>query len=318
MARRSGVAFLKWMRGAQVSPDMDIDDIDVAKLRAQIDKLASLGRLPRDVTMTPELAGDVPGEWVVWDGADADRVVLWMHGGAHCLCSPVTHRGLAASVSRAARARVFVPDYPLAPEHPFPAGRDSLLGVWRWLIAEQGFDPAKMAFGGDSSGGGMVFSVATEARERAMPLPGAIVALSPWVDLTLSGESYRTRDSIDPWLDASLAALPVDAYCGGLPHDHPGVSPLFADLTGLPPTLIHVGTDEILFDDGRAMVEALRRDGVRADLGVFKRMWHVFHAIPGIPEGKRALREVGAFVRRHTGGYPHPVATDADSEAGAA
>lgn len=306
VVKRLMTAAFEAQRSGDVTPDSAIEDIDIARIRRNIESLAERGPTPRDTRVT-EVRGEGPvdGDWVENREAEADRVVLWMHGGAHCLCSPRTHRRLAATISRRSRARVFLPDYRLAPEDPFPASRDDVLEVWPWLLETAGVQPSAVVWGGDSSGGGLTLTALVELRERGGPLPAAVVLLSPWVDLTGEAESWQPGAVEDPMLPVELAHLPALAYAGDLPLDDPRVSPLRADLKGLPPMLVHVGTHEALRDDCELLVERARAAGVQADLGIWDGMWHVFQAFPGFPESKRALQEVGGFIRRHTGGTPH-------------
>jgi acetyl esterase/lipase len=294
------VAAFKARRSSGISPDATMADIDIVRIRGELESLASRGRLARDTTVTEVRGPAVDGDWVTNRAADPARTVLWLHGGAHCVCSPRTHRRLAADVSRAARARVFLPDYRLAPEHPYPAAHDDAVGVWRWLLHDQGVDPSRTVVGGDSSGGGLALALLVTLRDLGEPLPAACVLLSPWVDLTGAADSWQPGAVEDPMLTVELAHLPAGAYVGDVPLDDPRVSPLYADLHGLPPMLVHAGTLEALIDDCRELVRRAREAGVEADLGVWHGLWHVFQAFPGFPEGRRALQEVGGFVRRHT------------------
>lgn len=308
LVRWSLVRAVRAMRTGQVRPDTPPGEIDVVALRDQLERLASRAPVPPGVRVEPERSAPVPAEWVRHRNAVPGRVLLWLHGGAHCLGSPRTHRLLAASLARVTAAAVLLPDFRLAPEHPYPAALEDATATYRWLL-ERGTDPAHLAVGGDSSGGGLCVSMLVRLRDEGTPLPACAVLLSPWVDLTLSGASWQPGVVDDPWLPAELAHLPVRAYCGDRDPADPGISPLFADLHGLPPTLIHVGTDELLVDDARALAARMREAGVDATLGVWPGMWHVFQAFPGVPEARRALREIGGFVRRHTG---HPTGVDED------
>jgi monoterpene epsilon-lactone hydrolase len=232
--------------------------------------------------------------------ASTRRVILHLHGGAYCLGSPETHRGLAAALSRTARAAVLLPAYRLAPEHRHPAALEDVLATYRWLTDERGVDPGRIVVTGDSAGGGLGALLLVRLRDEGRPLPAAYVGVSPWTDLAATGSSLTDLDGIDPWLSAALVMPAARSYAGDIPLDDPRVSPLYADLRGLPPMLVHVGTDEILFDDAARFVERAREAGVDASLGRFEGMWHVFHIFPGLPEGRAALRELGGFVRRHT------------------
>ncbi len=228
----------------------------------------------------------------------AGRTVLYLHGGAYVAGSHVTHRVLASAIARTGGTAVVLPEYRLAPESTFPAPVDDALATYRWLLAS-GADPTRLVLAGDSAGGGLAVATAVAVRDAGLPAPAGIVGLSPWVDLTGSGESITANDHVDPWLDGHLVAVAGAKYA---PEDptHPLASPLFADLRGLPPMLVHVGTHEVLLDDARRLVARARAAGVPAELGEFEGMWHVFQAIPGLPETTRSLREVGAWIRRVT------------------
>jgi epsilon-lactone hydrolase len=304
LVRRGFVTALCLARSRSGSPGIagESSEEELARvalaMREQTERLATMGPQPRGITVTP-LDGSVPGEEVVHDRqVDSDRVVLHLHGGGYFMCSPATHRGMALALSRTARARVVLPDYRLAPEDPFPAAVDDAVAAYRHLL-DRGVDPARVAVTGDSAGGGLGLSLLVRARDEGLPLPACYVGLSPWTDLTGSGASMRERDALDPWLNADQVPPAARSYAGGAPLDHPLVSPLFADLTGLPPMLVHVGSDEILHDDATRLVARAREAGVDASLGVFDGLWHVFQAFP-LPESRRAWREIGAFVRRHT------------------
>lgn len=286
-------------RGFEITPESTVDDVDIVALRARLDGMARRQRLPKGVTRTVVEAGDVPAEWIVHPDADPERVLVWVHGGAHCLCSPLTHRGLAISLSKNAKARVLLPAYGLAPEHPFPYGRDQIIEVMAWLRDAEGVDPANTAIGGDSSGGGLAMSALVHMRDLGMPMPACAVLFSPWVDLAGAGPTVAERALVDPMLPFALAQLPARAYAGDLPLDDPGVSPVYAELHDLPPMLIHVGTEEFLYDEACLLAERARAAGTPAELGVWAGQWHVFQAFPGIPEGRQARLEAGGFIQRH-------------------
>ncbi|GGI06344.1 alpha/beta hydrolase [Egicoccus halophilus] len=285
-------------------PDGPLEQLEAYALRMR-EQMEELGdRLPLPRTASWE-ACDLPGvlgEWVRDEAAgDTDRVVLHVHGGAYAMGSPRSHRGLGASLSRTARAPVLLPEYRLAPEHVYPAAFEDVLSAWNWLTGEYGAEPGRVAVSGDSAGGGLGLSLLVHLRDQGRPLPGCYVGMSPWTDLAGTGGSMQELDEIDPWLTAGLVAPAARAYAGELELDDPRISPHYADLTGLPPMLVHVGGHEILRDDARRLVARARQAGVDASLGEFPGLWHVFHAFPGFPESRRALREIGAFMRRHTG-----------------
>lgn len=264
-------------------------------MRRIFERLATRQRLPGDVVITPMDLGGVPGERVTTSKSTTDRAVLWLHGGAFILCSPRTHRGVTAMMARRAAANVYVPEYRLAPEHPYPAALEDVLTAWRFLASNH--DPHHIVLAGDSAGGGLVMQLVTHLRDAGEPLPGALVMLSPWVDLSGSGPTMWERNDIDPWLPAEHMHLAAEAYAGEVPVTDPRVSPLFADMDDLPPMLVHVGTDEIVHDDGVRLVAKAKEAGVDASVGIWEGMFHVFQAFP-VPEAKRAWREIGGFVQR--------------------
>lgn len=290
-------------RGGDPDPTGPEEELEAyaLKVRGQLEQFASYAPTPRWAEVQRSGDGPVPTEWVGSERAEQDRVVLHLHGGAYLMGSARTHRGMAAALSRVARARVAVPDYRLAPEHRFPAALDDVVATYRWLLDTHDVDPQRMAVTGDSAGGGLAISLLVRLQEEGLPLPACYAGMSPWTDLAGTGESMTAMDGTDPWLRAALVAPAARGYVGpDLDLDHPLVSPLYADLEGLPPMLVHSGTEEILYDDGRRLVERARDAGVDASFASFEGLWHVFQAFPGLPETRRSLREIGAFIRRHT------------------
>src|SRR5271169_1557513 len=253
---------------------------------------------------TQTLAVDANGgkaDMIATPGSEADRHVLFLHGGAFIIGSPKLYRHLTWRIASAARSRVVAVDYRLAPEHPFPAALEDAFTAYNWLLG-QGTDPSRIAVMGDSAGGGLVFSLMLRLRDEGYPLPGAAVALSPWTDLALTGASLRVNAIYDPMLSADDPPLFVNDYLAGADPRAPYVSPLYGDPTGLPPTFIQVGSDEVLRDDAVRMADRMRAAGCQVELEIWPRMPHVWHVfVPLIPEARRAIERVGAFVREKTG-----------------
>jgi acetyl esterase/lipase len=188
-------------------------------------------------------------------------------------------------------------DYRLAPEHPFPAALDDALAAYRWLLAE-GADPRRIAVMGDSAGGGLAFSLLLRLRDQGAPLPAAAVALSAWTDLALTGASLRLNAAADPMLNAEDLPKLAACYLASADPRDPYASPLYGDATGLPPTLIQAGSDEILHDDSTRMADRLRAAGCEVELEIWPRMPHAWHLFaPVLPEARRAIERIGAFVR---------------------
>jgi epsilon-lactone hydrolase len=297
---------LQVLRGSGGRPDPEgpVEELEAyaLRIREQMEQMGSRLPLPRSASWDACDMPGVLGEWVVDERAEgSDRAVLHLHGGAYSMGSPRTHRGLGATLSRRARAPVLLPEYRLAPEDVFPAALDDVTAAYRWLVDDHGTDPARIAITGDSAGGGLGLALLVKLRDEGRPLPACYVGMSPWTDLAGTGPSLTELDGVDPWLTASLIQPAARAYAGEAALDHPLVSPLYAELRGLPPMLVHVGGDEILRDDACRLVDRARDAGVDASLGLYEGLWHVFHAFPGFPESRDALREIGGFIRRHTG-----------------
>ncbi len=272
---------------------------DVAERRAGLERMTA-APLPADVSSEPVSADGVPAEWVVAEGADPGRALLYLHGGGYVIGSIATHRDLAARLSRATGARVLVVDYRLAPEHPHPAAVDDAVRAFRWLV-EQGLDPRRVAIAGDSAGGGLTVATLVALRDAGDALPAAGVCLSPWTDLACEGGSMDTHDHRDPMVRPEGLREMAAMYLGGLPASTPLASPVHAELAGLPPLLVQVGTAEVLLDDSTRLADRARAAGVEVELDVWDDMVHVFQAFAAIlPEGREAIERIGAFVRERT------------------
>jgi len=241
-------------------------------------------------------AGGVPGEVITTPASRPDRHVLFLHGGGYVTGSPALYRHFTWRIATAARARVLALDYRLAPEHPFPAALDDSVAAYLWLVGGMG-DPRRTAVMGDSAGGGLALALLSRLRDDGLDLPAAAIALSPWTDLALAGASLSLNARSDPMLNAADARLFAECYLAGADPRHPYASPLYGNPAGLPPTLIHVGSDEILRDDAVRMAAALREAGCRVEIEVWRRMPHVWHLFaPVLPEAKQAIANIGAFV----------------------
>ena len=274
-------------------PDPEI--LDPVAARASMEELTKMAPVPVDITCEKVSAGGVPAEWVTAPDA-RDRTLLYLHGGGYVIGSPNSHRDLAGRLSRASGARVLVLDYRLAPEHPFPAAVDDALAAYRWLLS-QGHAPDRIVIGGDSAGGGLTLATLVALRDAGQPLPAAGVCLSPWTDLAGTGESLRTKAQVDPMVQWSRLSQYAAAYLGKQDARTPLASPLFADLRGLPPLLIQVGTAETLLDDAARVVERAKAAGVDVTYEAWDDMIHVFQAFAMLlPEGQQAIEKIGAFI----------------------
>lgn len=273
--------------------------LPLAERRAAAEDTASLFPPPDDVRFTDADAGGVPAEWTVAPGASADRVVLYFHGGAYSTCSPRTHRRFTAALSRETGANVLVPDYRLAPEHAFPAAVDDAVCAYRWLL-NRGLATGHLAVAGDSAGGGLTIAALVAARDAGLRLPAAAAVLSPWTDLELAGESIKTKVDVDPTIQVQSVKESADWYLAGADPRNPLASPIHADLTGLPPLLVHVGSREVLLDDATRLAERARDCGVDVTLEIWPEMIHVWHLFTGlVPEADEGMRRVAKFLREH-------------------
>ena len=247
-------------------------------------------------------AGGVTAEWVTAEEASESRVVLYFHGGGYIIGSPRTHRAMMAHLSKAAGARVLALDYRLAPEHPFPAPVEDSVAAYRWLLGE-GYDPDRIALGGDSAGGGLTVAALVQIRYVGLPMAAAGVCVSPWVDMEGLGESMETRAEADPMVGKENLMVSAETYLGGADPRAPLAAPLYADLRGLPPLLIQVGDAEVLLDDSTRLAGVAREAGVEVQMDVWDDMIHVWHIFaPILPEAKQAIAEAGKFIKKHTGG----------------
>jgi monoterpene epsilon-lactone hydrolase len=273
-----------------------------AERRARIVDVGSAWPAADDIEFEPTNAGGVPAEWSRAPRADTARALLFLHGGGYCSGSLASHRTMAAEAGRAAGIRTLALEYRLAPEHPFPAALTDALAAWDWLTAA-GIEPNRIVVGGDSAGGGLGLALWQELRRAGREGPVCLWLVSPWTDLTMSGASVDDNDAIDPLLHRAYLEELAAAYVPpGMARDDPRVSPLFADLTGLPPTLVQVGADETLLDDSIRFVRAAARAEADVRLHVLPHMIHAFPLWSAVlPAARTALADFGDFARLHIG-----------------
>ena len=234
------------------------------------------------------------------DGGQADPVLVWFHGGGYRLGSALAYRAFASHLAAACHVRTVMVDYALAPERPFPQAVQDGVEVCRALYNE-GAASTRVVVGGDSAGGGLAVSVLVACRDEGLPLPAGGICVSPWADLTNSGESYETRGQVDLLFSRAAANEAAALYLGDHDPTDPMASPIFADLTGLPPLLILVGDAEVLLDDASALAERARRGGVEVEHCVFVEMPHVWlTSYPAFPEAVKAVELMAAFIGRTT------------------
>jgi epsilon-lactone hydrolase len=253
--------------------------------------------VPGDVLVTEVTAGGVPAHWLAAPGADAGRVLLFLHGGGYQLGSLRSDGELAARLGRASGMRVLFPEYRLAPEHPFPAAVDDALAAWRWLRAGQDLSARSVAVAGDSAGGGLAVALLVAARDAGQAVPAAAVLMSPTVDLTSSGASMTERAGQDPVSTPAMLRQFASDYLAGADPKTPLASPLFAALSGLPPLLIQAGTADLLLSDSERLAAAAAQAGVDVTLQIGEGLPHVYQLLLGTPEAAQATDQIGKFLR---------------------
>ncbi len=275
-------------------------NLDVAIERADIEAMSRQFGQFKGADCTPISAGRVPAEWIVPAGNESQRCILWLHGGTFYAGSINSHRSIAANVGAAAKTRVLLIDYRLAPEHPFPAGPQDSFASYLWLL-EQGIPSKSITVVGDSAGGALTMGLAISLRQAGKPLPASLVCLSPAFDCSFSGETWKTNLRSDVMLDFAKERAGVDLYLNGADPRDPLASPLFADPHGLPPVLIQVGSSEALLSDSRSFTEKAKAAGVDVTLEVWEGMQHEWQFAVGIlPEARRAVDRIGEFIANHT------------------
>ena len=276
-------------------------DADIPSLRSRWEKIAARSRSIAGIRVKYVDIAEVECEWLVPTGCLDAPILLYLHGGAYVSGSARTHRTMVSYLARAAGMRALLPNYRLAPEHPFPAGLDDCVAVYRQLVA-CGMSPDNIVIAGDSAGGGMTMATLVTLRDSGDPLPAGAVLISPWLDLTASGESAATRKNDDPLFRVEEMPKAALHYAPEDLHDDPRVSPVFADAHGLPPLLIHVGDHEILLSDSTRLTEKVVEAGGEVHLCVWPHLWHVFHYFVGrMPEAARALDDIAKWLAERMG-----------------
>ncbi len=270
--------------------------LSVAAVRKGLDRFAEAFPLPPGVTQTSSTLAGVVAETLVVERDGP--IVLYLHGGGYVIGSPRSHRHLAAKLALEIQGTVISLDYRLAPESPFPAALDDALAAWRELASLHA--PGRCAVAGDSAGGGLGFAMLAQAQAAGLPMPGCLVGFSPWVNLGTGNTSYDRLAAVDPMLSREVVEYFVSRYAPTINRRDAGVSPLFASLEGLPPTLIQIGDHECFYGDATLMHEALIAAGVDSELTVWKQMFHVWQLYwPMLEEGRTALEQAARFISRH-------------------
>ena len=269
--------------------------------RHRLDEVGSYWPVAGDVKLAAVDLGGLAGEWSTVPGSDDDRVLMFFHGGGYCSGSIASHRRLVTEAGRVAGMRTLAVGYRLAPEHPFPAAFDDALIAWRFLKSE-GIAPSHIAVGGDSAGGGLTVALVNRLRDSGEELPACAWLMSPWTDLTMSGSTLATKEAVDPLIHKEYLCELADAYVPvGIGRKDPRISPLHADLSGFPPTLIQVGSAETLLDDATRFAAMAGGFDVAVTLEIWPQMihaWPLWNA--KLEAGRRALASAGAFIGGRT------------------
>lgn len=271
----------------------------IAKFREDCEKgAARYAKLPEGVQVKEQIIEGIKSEWLIPEGAHPENLIMYVHGGGYVSGSCSDHRGFVSKFAKNTGVTNLVYEYGLAPENPFPAALEDSVKVYRWLLGS-GYKSENIIIAGESAGGGLTLATLLALKDQRIPLPKAGVAISPWTDLTCSGESYRTKNKVSP---APIDSWHVFArhYAGDKPLNLPLISPLFGDLKELPPLLINSGMDDELYDDGRLFVEKARSAGVEVTFKSGEKMLHCYPLLaPMFPEATEAMNEIVAFIKKY-------------------
>jgi acetyl esterase/lipase len=260
---------------------------------------ARYAKAPEGITVKEQTIEGIKSEWLIPDGANPEKLIMYVHGGGYVAGSCSDHRGFVSKFAKFTEVTNLVFEYRLAPDNPFPAALDDSVKVYRWLL-ESGYKPGNIVIAGESAGGGLTLATLLALKENKIQLPVAAVAISPWTDLTCSSDSYKTKNRFSP---APLNSWFVFSkhYCGNTPADNPFISPLFGDLNGLPPIFINSGVNDELFDDGEKFAAKAKNAGVDVTFRAGEGMVHCYLLLaPMFPEAIDAMNEIVQFIRLHS------------------
>ncbi len=289
---------------AKREKNLSAEGTTVGAIRKKYENNDKIAKIPGNIKRHHLDINGISGLMLVHDNSPDDSIILYLHGGAYIYCSAESHKGLAGQICQASEISALLINYRLAPEHPFPAALEDAVETYRYLLSESRYSPDKIIIAGDSAGGGLALSAVLKLRECNLPLPAGLVMLSPWADLEGTGVSYRANMEIDAILDPDDLARAGKIYLNGADGKNPLASPLYGDLSGLPPVYIQAGSSEILLDDSVRLAERIRAVGGSVELDIFEEMVHVFQLFGGmkfigglLPECKKAYRRIGEFIR---------------------
>ena len=278
--------------------------LSIAELRANgVKNSKMLGEVSKNITVEKINMEGIQAEWLIpfSSSTRSEKVILYLHGGGYVTGSIEDHRMMCGLLANATGVKVLIPEYRLAPEHPFPAALDDALKVYQWLL-DQGYSPTNMIIAGDSAGGGLSVATVLALKEKSGSLPAAVVCLSPWANLALTGQSHTTKAKAEAILRKETLHEWALCYTDESKLTNPLVSPIHGDFHGFPPLLIQVGSEEILLDDSILLAKKAKSAGVDVTLKIWDGMWHVWQALGDlIPENKKTFEEIGQFVQRQFG-----------------
>lgn len=276
---------------------VDPEKVNLKTARERLDLLGRFVPVASGVKVEPTEVTGLNAEWLRPRQNTPGKVLLYLHGGAYVLGSCHSHRHMVSYLAREGHVDALLPEYRLAPEDRFPAAVDDAVAVFRWLIS-QGYNADDIIVAGDSAGGGLSVAMMLALRESGGPMPKAAFLLSPWLDLSASGESIETRRDRDPWFKPEDMPVAASFYCDEDEVKNPLVSPVYAEMHDMPKTFVQVGNDEILLSDATRLVEGIRASGGEAEIEVFQEMWHVFQAfLLVMPEARDAIQTLGRKMR---------------------
>jgi epsilon-lactone hydrolase len=294
--RHPGVAAMREMFAA-IQPQPGAPPPTWPERRVQIDAMGAAAPLPEGVKVEPLKLGGVPAEKITPRNADAGRAIFWLHGGGYCIGGCASHRAWAATMADAASATAYTIDYRLAPEHRFPAAVDDAVAAWRAFLAD-GHDPKRTVIGGDSAGGGLTMATAVAARDAGLALPAGLHLVSPWANLTNQSPAYQAKLETDFIItQAGIDDFKVNYLAPGQDPKAPLASPVFADLAGLPPVLIQVGSEEVLMSDSVLLAEIAGLARVDVTLRIWPDMVHIWPFFAQLDASPKAIAESTAWIR---------------------
>ncbi len=285
----------KLLSGTMKSVKPIITGLRISEQRKGMNLLQYIHPKPKDVRIKEAEDCPLPGKWAIPQNRTPGKAVLYTHGGAYVYGSPSTHEVIISRLAEKSGVAVFAYDYRLAPEHPFPAALEDAVTAFDYLL-QQGFGPRDIVLCGDSAGGGLTLALALLLRDRGRELPAALAVISPWTDLTESGDSHYRNAALDPLISSEELREDALLYAGKEELRNPYISPLYGDYTGFPPVLIHVGTNEVLLDDSRNLALEMDKQGVDVDIDIYEGMWHVWHMYD-VPEARAAINKMVWFLQ---------------------